>query len=230
MSTFVLIPGAGGHGAYWDALVPELETRGHRAIAVDIEEDDPALGLPEYADIVEAAIGDSGEDVVLVAQSMGGFTAPMVAARRPVRMIVLLNAMVPRPGEKVGDWWEATGAPEARRAADERADRDPEFDLTTHFLHDVPDEWRQALLAGPQREVSDKAWTDPCDFDSWPDVPTTVLVGRDDRFVPADFQRRVAKERLGIDADEFPGGHLAALSNPRGLADRLSEYAASAAD
>ena len=161
---------------------------------------------------------------------MGGFTAPMVATRRKVAMIVLLNAMVPRPGEKVGDWWEATGSPEARRAADERADRDPEFDLMTHFLHDVPDEWRQAVLAGPQREVSDKAWTDPCEFDSWPDVPTKVLVGRDDRFFPAEFQRRVAKERLGIDADEIPGGHLAALSNPRGLADRLSEYAATPAD
>ena len=59
MSTFVLIPGAGGHGAYWDALVPELESRGHRAIAVDIEQNDPALGLPEYADIVEAAIDDA---------------------------------------------------------------------------------------------------------------------------------------------------------------------------
>jgi pimeloyl-ACP methyl ester carboxylesterase len=226
MSTFVLIPGAGGHGAYWNALVPELETRGHRAIAVDIEQDDPALGLSEYADIVEAAINDGDEGVILVAQSMGGFTAPMVATRRKVAMIVLLNAMIPRPGEKVGDWWEATASAEARQAADERADRDPEFDLMTHFLHDVPDEWRQAVLAGPQREVSDKAWTDRCEFDSWPDVATKVLVGRDDRFFPAEFQRRVAKQRLGLGADELAGGHLVALSNPRGLGEQLDSYAA----
>jgi pimeloyl-ACP methyl ester carboxylesterase len=228
MSTFVLIPGAGGHGAYWDALVPELESRGHRAIAVDIEQNDPALGLPEYADIVEAAIDDGDHDVILVAQSMGGFTAPMVAAHRPVRMIVLLNAMIPLPGEAVGDWWDATNSGEARRLADERAGRDPEFDLVTHFLHDVPEELRQAVISGPPREPSEKAWTDPCEFDSWPDVPTNVLVGRDDRFFPAEFQRRVAKERLGRDVDEIPGGHLAALSNPRGLVDRLCEYAATA--
>jgi hypothetical protein len=53
-----------------------------------------------------------------------------------------------------------------------------------------------------------------------------VLAGADDRFFPAEFQRRVAKERLGIDADQIPGGHLVALSNPAGLADRLTSYAA----
>jgi pimeloyl-ACP methyl ester carboxylesterase len=55
-------------------------------------------------------------------------------------------------------------------------------------------------------------------------VPTRVLVGRDDRFFPAAFQRRVAQERLGIAADELPGGHLLALSRPGDLADRLERY------
>ena len=55
-------------------------------------------------------------------------------------------------------------------------------------------------------------------------MPTRVLVGRDDRFFPAAFQVRVARERLGIEADEMPGGHLAALSRPVELADRLERY------
>ena len=53
---------------------------------------------------------------------------------------------------------------------------------------------------------------------------TRVLVGRDDRFFPAGFQRRVATERLGITPDEMPGGHCLALSQPAALADRLVEY------
>ena len=96
MATFVLIPGAGGHAAYWNRLIPELETRGHRAVAVDIEENDPSMDLHGFAAVVEAAMGDDS-DVVLVAQSLGGFTAPMI--RKPVQMIVLLNAMIPRSGE-----------------------------------------------------------------------------------------------------------------------------------
>jgi hypothetical protein len=51
-----------------------------------------------------------------------------------------------------------------------------------------------------------------------------VLVGRDDRFFPAPFQRRVAEERLGITPDEMPGGHCLALSRPAELADRLVAY------
>jgi hypothetical protein len=43
---------------------------------------------------------------------------------------------------------------------------------------------------------------------------------------PAAFQRRVARERLGIEADEIAGGHMVALANPRGLAERLDRYVA----
>lgn len=221
MATFVLIPGAGGQAEYWDELVPELERRGHEAIAVDIREDDPALGLPEYAAIVEQAIG-SRPGVVLVAQSLGGFTAPMV--RVPYRQLVLLNAMVPLPGETPGEWWGATGSGAAQRAADEAAGRDPQFDVERHFLHDLPADVKARLLAGEVREPADTLFGQPCDFERWPDVSIHVVVGRDDRLFPADFQRRVARERLGLDVDEIPGGHLVALSNPVGLADRLVGY------
>jgi Alpha/beta hydrolase family len=224
MATFVLIPGAGGHAAYWTLLVPELQRRGHEAVAVDIAEDDPVLGLLEYAQIVEQAIGDR-RDVVLVAQSLAGFTAPMVG--KPVAMIVLLNAMIPKPGESPGQWWDNTGSGQARRTADEAAGRSSEFDVETHFLHDLPARARAALAAaGPPREPADTPFGQPCAFQRWPDVPIKVLIGADDRFFPAGFQRRIAKDRLGIDADEIPGGHLVALSNPAGLAAQLNAYAA----
>ncbi len=222
MSTFVLIPGAGGAGWYWHRLLPELERHGHEAIAVDIREDDPNLGLPEYANIVQAAIGER-RDVVLVGQSLAGFTVPVVAQRVPLRLIVLLNAMIPLPGETPGEWWDATGQEEARRQNDERAGRNPQFDLQTHFLHDV-DREIAAAGAAEQREPADTPFGQPAEFERWPDIPIRVLVGRDDRFFPVEFQRRVARDRLGIDADEIAGGHLVALSNPNGLADRLVRY------
>jgi pimeloyl-ACP methyl ester carboxylesterase len=59
---------------------------------------------------------------------------------------------------------------------------------------------------------------------AWPDVPARVLIGRDDRFFPAEFQRRIAEERLGITPDELPGGHVLALSQPVALAARLAAY------
>lgn len=223
MTDFVLIPGAGGDAAFWNWLMPELAARGHHGVPVDIPEDDPTLGLDDWAACVVRAVG-TREGVVLVAQSLGGFLAPMVAERVPVEMIVLVNAMVPVPGEQPQAWWDATGSEVARRAAEEAAGRDPTFDLDTHFFHDLPPDRRADLLSGPPpRQPSSTAMADHCRFTGWP-ADVRAVVGHDDRFFPADFQRRVARERLGVDVDVLPGGHLLPISQPVALGTQLSEY------
>ncbi|TFV74463.1 alpha/beta fold hydrolase [Blastococcus sp. CT_GayMR19] len=223
MTTFVLVPGAGGQAWYWHRLVAELERRGHEAVAVDLPADDESAGLAAYADTVVAAIGNRGP-VVLVAQSMGGLTAPLVCARVPVALLVLVNAMVPLPGETGGDWWSVTG--QARAMAD-HAERhglphEP-GDLSAAFFHDVPADVAAAAQSQPFAQA-DRPFADPWPLRRWPDVPTGVVAGRDDRFFPADFQRKVAAGRLGVGVDEVPGGHLVALSRPVELADRLEGY------
>jgi hypothetical protein len=55
-------------------------------------------------------------------------------------------------------------------------------------------------------------------------VPTRFLLCRDDRVFPAEFLRRVVRERLGLTPDEMDGGHCVALSRPQALADRLEAY------
>src|SRR5450631_1857505 len=113
MTSYVLIPGAGGLAWYWHRLVPELQKRGHDVVAVDLPAADDSAGLAEYAGAVVDAAGQRDE-LILVAQSMGGFTAPLVCERLPVTMLVLLNAMVPSPGETPGEWWADTGHDTAR--------------------------------------------------------------------------------------------------------------------
>jgi Alpha/beta hydrolase family len=220
MSTYVLIPGAGGVAWYWHLVVPELGSARHQAVAVDLPGDDDRAGLPEYTDVVLHAIGER-TDVVLVAQSLGAFTAPLVAARHSPRAIVLVNPMTPVPGETPGEWWDNTGAPAARTAAAERGGYSAEFDISVYFLHDVPPE---VAAAGEshQRAEDDAVFTSVCAFDAWPDVPIRVVAGADDRFFPLAFQQVLNRERLGLEADVLPGGHLLALSQPKRLADYLT--------
>jgi pimeloyl-ACP methyl ester carboxylesterase len=170
------------------------------------------MGLPEYTDAVVAAI-DGQDDVVVVAQSMGAFTAAMACARVSVDALVLVNAMIPVPGETPGQWWGNTGWEEARLAAAEAGGYGAEFDPAAYFLHDVPPE---VLATGvdQERPEADVAFGQPCDIAAWPAVTTHVIAATDDRFFPAEFQRRLAEERLGVKADEIPGGHLVALSQP----------------
>ena len=219
MSTFVLIPGAGGAASFWYRVVPLLEAAGHEAIAVDLPGPDESAGLPEYTGLVAAAIGGR-RDVVLVAQSMGAFTAPMVCARVPVGRLVLLNAMIPQPGETPGQWWGNTGSEEAQVAAARDGGYPAEIDLETYFLHDLPAEVLDSGQVSGQPEA-DIAFGQPCAIERWPLVPTRVISGRDDRLFPLEFQRRLAKDRLGLDVDEVPGGHLAALSFPGDLTSLL---------
>jgi len=222
MARFVLIPGAGGSAWTWHLLVRELAGRGHEAIAVDIREDDPALGLEDYAATVLEAV-DGRAETVLVAHSMGAFTAPMVAERTPLRMLVLVNPMTPMPGETPGEWWDATGQPEAREAAEKAAGRDPEMTLEVAFFHDLPEQVREAARKD-NRGPSATPFGQPCAFTRWPQVPLHVVVGRDDRLFPLTFQQRVVPERLGLEPDVMGGGHLLALSRPAELADLLETY------
>jgi pimeloyl-ACP methyl ester carboxylesterase len=95
-----------------------------------------------------------------------------------------------------------------------------DFDVDVYFLHDVPPD--VAAAGEPyQRPEAAAAFSSVCDFAAWPAIPIRVVAGSDDRFFPADFQRRVAGERLGIEADVLPGGHLIALSQPTALAAYL---------
>ena len=223
MTAFVLVPGAGGQAWYWHRLVPELAARGHEAIAVDLPAADDEAGFAEYTDTVVAAIGDHRDGLVLVGQSLGGFTVPLVAERVPVDQIVLLNAMVPKPGESAGEWWEATGQAAARAAYAEREGRNAEgFDPLVDFFHDVPAEIVAEAMAAGEPEQSGTPFGPPWALASWPDVPTRFLQGRDDRFFPLEFQRRVVAERLpGVEIEELPGGHCVALSRPVELAEAL---------
>lgn len=225
MATYVLIHGAGSDSWYWHLVVPELRARGHDVVAVDLPCDDDSAGLSEYTDAVVNAIGD-GTDVVLVAQSMGGFTAPLVCDRVPVSLLILVAAMVPSPGESPGDWWANTGHEQAKREQAERDGRptDGDFDPMAEFFHDVPPDVVAEAFARGQRDQSGTPFEKPWPLEAWPDVPTKFLLCREDRFFPADFMRRVVRERLGITPDEMDGGHLPALSRPKELAECLEAY------
>ena len=222
MATFVLVPGAGGDTWFWHRLVAELEERGHTAVPVQLPTGDERAGLAAYADAVVAAVGDYAP-VVLVAQSMGGLTAPLVCDRVDVALLVLLNAMVPTPGETGGDWWEVTGQSEAQAEHFRQLGLDGDADDAVTYFHDLPADVTAALMRQPLVQTM-RPFRDPWPLPAWPDVPTRVITGRDDRLFPADFQARISRERLGLEPDLIPGGHLAALSRPVELADRLEDY------
>ena len=217
MATYALIPGAGDVASNWDLVSAELRERGQDVVAVDLPSDDESAGLAEYTDTVVDAIGNRS-DVVVVAHSLGGFTAPLVCDRVPVDLLVLVTAMVPSPGERAADWWETTGHSQAFRDHDGNAD-----DEIALYLHDVPPDLAAESLARGRDQASTPL-LEPWPLDAWPDVPTRYLLCRDDRWHPAEWTRRMVRDRLGLNPDEIDAGHCPYLSRPKELAERLEAY------
>ncbi|GGK69475.1 alpha/beta hydrolase [Sphaerisporangium melleum] len=216
MATFGLIHGAGDVGWYWHLVQAELARRGHDSMAPDLPCDDDSAGLTEYADTLVDAF-DGRTDLIVVAQSFGGFVAPLVCDRLTVHLLALVAPMIPAPGEAPADYWANTGYGD-----EPREQYDDTIDL---FYHDVPPELTaEALKRG--RDQSETRLAEPSPLTTWPAVPTKVLLCRDDRLFPPAYLRRVAEQRLGITPDEIDGGHTPALSRPAELAERLAAYAA----
>lgn len=225
MATYAFVPGAGGDPWEWHRLTPELEARGHEAIPVQLPAEDDTAGWSEYADAVIDVLGDRDE-VTIVAESMGGFTAPIVCARRTVELLVLLNAMIPVPGETFNAWWSNTDSGPARREYQANIGLTPgdADDDAVIYYHDLPAEVRAEAVLRTWQDQSMTPLDEPWPLEAWPDVPTRLLAGRHDRMFPLEFQRRIARQRLDLEVDEIDGGHMVAMSNPAELADRLEAY------
>ncbi len=188
LATFVLIHGAGDVGWYWHLVEAELRERGHDVVAPDLPCDDDSAGLSEYADTVVDAIADRA-DLVVVAQSLGGFTAPLVCERVPVKLLVLVAPMIPAPGEAPADYWSNTGY--------ENEVRERYEDTIALFYHDVPLELASEALKR-SRTQSEARMGEPSPLREWPDVPTRVLLCRDDRLFCPEPRQGTGRPSRGI--------------------------------
>lgn len=223
-TTFVLIPGAGTDPRVYESTIAALRELGHEGIAPPLPLDDAAATPSDHAAAILAALGDPPPvPLVVVGQSLGAYAATIAAARLRPRRLILLAPMIPAPGESAGDWWKGTGHLEAIAPLTARIGPPSEWDeeaMAEVFYHDV-DEATSAASAAYEGVPSDGLFAEPLPLEAWPDVPTTVLAPREDRLFPLEFQRRVARERLGLEIEEMEGGHLPFLSRPRELAERL---------
>lgn len=208
MATIALIHGGGDSASSWGPVIRQLQQLDHTPIATDLPSEDPNASWPEYAGAVAASLRNKS-NIVVVAHSLGGFTAPLVCELVPVRQLLLVAAMIPTPGALAGEYWSDAGY-------------EVEFDDET-FYHDLSPEARIRAQRA-ERAQADKPMSDPWPLTAWPRVPTRFLLGRNDRCFPAAVTRRVVRDRLGIEADEIDAGHCIPLAKPVELAKRIHEY------
>lgn len=179
------------------------------------------LSLLDYACFLEGKIREARLPAppVLVGHSMGGLLAQMLAARMPVRALVLL-APAPPGGISVVRWsnWWSTRYVFARPGFWRRAQVPPDAIADSALFQCVAPERRGELRAGLVRE-SGRAWAEIVLW--WADrrraarvdasavaCPILVAAGDKDRVIPCAVARRVADRYAGAEMLVLPGrGH-----------------------
>jgi len=227
MSTFCLVNGSTQNPLCWKLLIPELEKHGHRTITPRLSFDEPAAGALRYAEMIARSLEGAGDDVVLVGHSASGMFVPLVPGLRPIRRLVYLAALIPQPGTSIREQLAADPGmlnPEWLAAC--RGGRDPwsSDETAVEFLfHDCSPEALNLGLATRMRMNAEGAITETFPLAQLPAVTSVYVVCADDRTISPAWSRRAARERLGVEAVELPGGHCPYLSRPSHLAEVLIE-------
>ena len=227
MSSYCLIHSSGQGPEGWRLLVDELERRGHRALTPALDVSRAAdEGLGYHAETVVRALEQSGlqpSEVVGVAHSASGMYLPLVASRWPLRRMVFLAALIPRPGLSFMDQFRAD--PSMFNPA-WRGQNPMDDAVALEFVyHDCPAERLDWAMSTRLLFYAKRAMEEPCPLGTWPAVPASYIVCAEDRTITPAWQRRAARELLGVEPIELPGGHCPNVSRPEALADILERVA-----
>jgi pimeloyl-ACP methyl ester carboxylesterase len=229
MSTFCLVNGSTQNPLCWKLLVAELARHGHQTITPSLPVDEPAASATRYAEVIAQALQTTDDDVILVGHSASGMFIPMVPRLRSISRLVYLAALIPKPGLSIRD--QLIADPDmlspawlaACRASDDPFAND---DVAVEFLfHDCDAEAKSLGLATRMRMYAEGAITELFPLAALPEVRSSYIVCSDDRTISPAWSRRTARERLGVDPIELPGGHCPYLSRPVRLAQVLMELA-----
>jgi pimeloyl-ACP methyl ester carboxylesterase len=222
MARYVLVHGA-WHGAWcWDDVAADLRAAGHDVEAIDLPghgadaTPHDAVTLDAYAQRIADALGEDGEQVVLVGHSMGGIAITQAAELRPERIakLVYVTAFLPRDGESLKSLAELPeNAHDNVMPNAEIVPPDailPAWAAKAAFYNRCTDEQADAALArlNPQPLpplVTPVAITD----DRARAVERHYVACTDDQAIPIVLQRRMVAESpcatvAEIDADHSP--------------------------
>lgn len=224
MTLFVLLHGGLHHGSCWAAVNAELAQAGHRVAAPDLPVDSDAAGALEWARVAIDAIERVGmraepEDIVVVAHSIAGLCAPVIAALYPVDQMVFVGGLLPVPGQSFVEHLAAN--PDAITFPEPQEHGAGPFGLTWEsvregFYHDCPEPLARRAF-DELRHQSFTVFTERCPIERWPDTPSTYILMRDDRAVGESWARRNAGGRIGARIVELEGGHSPFFSRPAEL-------------
>jgi pimeloyl-ACP methyl ester carboxylesterase len=222
INNVVLVHGGFVDGSGWESVYTMLKKQGYNVAIVQ----NPTISLADDVAVTKRVIAAQDGPVILVGHSYGGAVITEAGNDPKVARLVYITAFAPDRNESVQTLIAnpAPGAPvppilppvdgfllldKAKFAASFAGDVNPDM---AAFMADSQVPWGLDALGG--------AVTEP----AWKSKPSWYLVATDDKMIPPDAQRAMAK-RAGATTVESKGSHAVYVSQPRAVAELIDQAA-----
>ena len=222
MATFCLLHGNWHDGSCWDRLAPALQQRGHEVVAPDLPVEDADTDWDDRVRPLWSRLEGANRPMVVVGHSAASGYAAIVAERAPAQLLIYL---CPR----LAEFDHPPGEPRVFR---ETLSFPPRRDDGA-IVWEPEDAMRQMYpRLDPRRPAHSRPGFGPprrprgsFPLERPPDLPTALVYATDDEFFEPAYERFIARELLGIEPIEIPGGHFPMAEDPERLADVLDRLA-----
>jgi pimeloyl-ACP methyl ester carboxylesterase len=191
-------------------------------VAPDLPLQDPETGFDERIQPALDALDVVDGPLVIVGHSQGTAYSSLLAAAKPSSPLVHL---CPR----LGGFEPPPGAPEMFRqgvpfpvtGADGTSVWNEGVAVESLYGRVPPP--RAEMLAGRLRPMAMPGGEYP--LETHPDNPTVLIYAAEDELFEPDWERFMARELLGVEPIELPGGHFPMAEDPAALAELLDRVA-----
>lgn len=215
-TTVVLVHGAFADGSSWDKVIPLLQAKGLKVVAVQ----NPLTSLADDVAAAQRVIDAQTGRVILVGHSWGGTVITEAGTSDKVKALVYVAAFAPSEGEASGELGKdyptppgiATLVPDAAGFL-----YLPEESVRLNFAQDLPATTTR-LMAATQGPIQGKAFADKTTVAAWKNKPSYYIVAGKDRMIAPELEQAFAK-KINATTTVLQTSHVPMLSQPKQVAE-----------
>jgi pimeloyl-ACP methyl ester carboxylesterase len=215
-TTIVLVHGAFADGSSWDKVIPILQAKGYKVVAVQ----NPLSSLADDVAATQRVIDAQTGKVVLVGHSWGGTVITQAGTSDKVKALVYVAAFAPSEGEATGNLGKDYAVPPGIATLQVDAGGYawlPADSVAKNFAQDVTPA-QAALIAATQGPIAAKAFGETTTVAAWKNKANYYIVASKDRMIAPELEQAFAK-KINAVTTTLPTSHVPMVSQPAKVAE-----------
>jgi pimeloyl-ACP methyl ester carboxylesterase len=226
-ATVLLVHGAFADGSSWEKVVPLLQAKGLKVVAVQ----NPLTSLSDDVKATRRALDAQTGPVVLVGHSWGGVVISEAGADERVKSLVYVAAFAPSEGQSAAELGKDYPKPPGSNfIAQDKSGflRLSAEGMTKHFAQDLPAATTR-VLAATQGPISAASFEEKVSTAAWKTKPSWFVLTQQDHMIDPALQKAMA-EKIHAHVVSLTSSHVPQLSRPAQVADAILAAARDAKD